>query len=483
MSASIVEGDQMAAETARPRTLFDKVWDAHVIVQREDGDTLLWIDRHFLHEGSFLAFDKLKARGEELARADLTFGVEDHYVPTKVRNLELIDPAIRKMIEQLRANASRHRIRLFDLEDPGQGIVHVVGPEQGLTLPGLTIVCGDSHTATHGAFGALAFGIGASEVAHVLMTQTLWQKKPKRLRVTVDGKLTPGITAKDIALSIIATIGADGAARHAIEYAGSAVRGLSMEGRLTLCNLSIEAGGRCGMIAPDETALNYLRDRPYAPKGDMFERASNDWLSLASDADAVFDKEVSLDGSQIVPVVTWGISPEDALPITASVPDPSAIRDEARASHIRDALAYMDLKPGQALSEVRIDRVFIGSCTNSRIEDMRSAAAVLNGRKARVPGLVSPGSAQVKRRAEEEGLDRIFKEAGLEWVESGCSMCVGMNGDLVPPGERCASTTNRNFKGRQGPGSRTHLMSPAMAAAAAVTGHLADVRPLLSGRI
>jgi 3-isopropylmalate/(R)-2-methylmalate dehydratase large subunit len=473
----------VAAETEMPRTLFDKVWDAHVIVRREDGQNLLWIDRHFLHEGSFLAFDKLKAREAELARADLTFGVEDHYVPTRIRDLERADPAIRRMIELLRASALRHRVRLFDLDDPGQGIVHVVGPEQGLTLPGLTIVCGDSHTATHGAFGALAFGIGASEVAHVLMTQTLWQKKPKRLRVNVDGKLAPGIVAKDIALSIIATIGADGAAGHALEYAGTAVSALSMEGRLTLCNLSIEAGGRCGMVAPDETALNYLRGRPYSPEGETFERACGDWLALASDAEAVFDKEVRLDGSQIAPIVTWGISPEDALPITATVPNPDAVQDGARASHIRDALAYMDLKPGQQLSEVRIDRIFIGSCTNSRIEDMRAAAAVLSGRRARVPGLVSPGSAQVKRQAEEEGLDRIFKEAGLEWVDPGCSMCVGMNGDLVPPGERCASTTNRNFKGRQGPGSRTHLMSPAMAAAAAVAGHLVDVRPLLAGRL
>ncbi|MFN3672358.1 MAG: 3-isopropylmalate dehydratase large subunit [Bosea sp. (in: a-proteobacteria)] len=471
------------AGNGTPRTLFDKVWDAHVVVQREDGQSLLWIDRHFLHEGSFHAFDKLKARGAELARPDLTFGIEDHYVPTRERDLDRIDPAIKRMIVQLRDNAQRHHLRLFGLDDPGQGIVHVVGPEQGLTLPGLTMVCGDSHTATHGAFGALAFGIGASEVAHVLMTQTLWQKRPKRLRITVDGALAPGIVAKDLALSIIAAIGADGAAGHAIEYAGSAVRALSMEGRLTLCNLSIEAGGRCGMVAPDETTLAYLAGRPYAPKFEAFARASEAWLALASDADAGFDREVGLDGGQIAPIVTWGTSPEDALPITMTVPDPARAGDPGRAAHIREALDYMGLRAGQKLEDVAIDRVFIGSCTNSRIEDLRAAAAILSGRKAQVPGLVSPGSAQVKRQAEEEGLDRIFTQAGLDWVASGCSMCVGMNGDLVPPGERCASTTNRNFRGRQGPGARTHLMSPAMAAAAAVTGRLTDMRPLMQGRL
>ncbi|WP_186418792.1 3-isopropylmalate dehydratase large subunit [Bosea sp. CS1GBMeth4] len=474
----------MTAPGGMPRTLFDKVWDEHVVVEREDGQSLLWIDRHFLHEGSFHAFDKLAARDAAVARPDLTFAVEDHYVPTRVRDLAMIDPAVRRMIEQLRANVLHHRLRLFGLEDPGQGIVHVVGPEQGLTLPGLTIVCGDSHTATHGAFGALAFGIGASEVAHVLMTQTLWQKKPKRLRVTVEGRLAPGIVAKDVALSIIAAIGADGAAGHAIEYAGSTICSLSMEGRLTLCNLSIEAGGRCGMVAPDATTLAYLRGRPYAPpQGTAFERAAEDWLSLASDGDAAFDKEVELDAARIAPIVTWGTSPEDALPVTMRVPDPTEAADAGRAAHIREALDYMGLTAGQRLTDVRIDRVFIGSCTNSRIEDIRAAAAVLAGRKSQVPGLVSPGSAQVKRQAEEEGLDRIFRAAGLEWVASGCSMCVGMNGDLVAPGERCASTTNRNFRGRQGPASRTHLMSPAMVAAAAVTGHLADMRVLLESRM
>jgi 3-isopropylmalate/(R)-2-methylmalate dehydratase large subunit len=466
----------------RPRTLFDKLWDIHAVVAREDGATLLWVDRHFIHEGSFHAFDQLKKKGAGVARPDLTFGIADHYVPTRGRDAPIQDAGIRRMVDQLTANSAANGIELFGLNDPRQGIVHVVGPEQGLTLPGLLIVCGDSHTSTHGAFGAYAFGIGASEVAHVLMTQTLWQKKPKRMRIRVEGRTAPGIAAKDIALSTIARIGADGAQGHAVEYAGSAIRALSMEGRLTLCNLSIEGGARCGMVAPDATTIAYLRGRPFAPPGDLFERAAADWLSLAGDAEAAFDREVALDGAEIAPVVTWGVSPEDALPIDGAVPDPERAPDPGKAAQIRDALAYMDLRPGQRLTDIRVDRVFIGSCTNSRIEDLRAAAAVLAGRKARVPGFVSPGSSLVKRQAEEEGLDGIFREAGLEWVESGCSMCVGINGDVVPPGERCASTTNRNFKGRQGPGARTHLMSPAMVAAAAISGHLADVRPLIEGR-
>jgi 3-isopropylmalate/(R)-2-methylmalate dehydratase large subunit len=464
-----------------PRTLFDKLWDSHAIVTREDGQTLVWVDRHFVHEGSFHAFDKLKERGSPVARPDLTFGIADHYVPTR-RAGGVADPAIRHMVDQLRDNAAAHDVLLFGLEDPRQGIVHVVGPEQGLTLPGLLVVCGDSHTSTHGAFGAWGFGIGASDVAHVLMTQTLWQRKPRRMRITVDGDTAPGVGAKDIALSIVARIGADGAQGHAVEYAGSTIKALSMEGRLTLCNLSIEAGARCGMVAPDETTFRYLESRPFAPAREAFERAVADWRQLATDGDAGFDREVGLSADDIAPLVTWGVSPEDALPIGETVPDPDRTADPGRAAHVRDALAYMDLRPGQKLTEIRIDRVFIGSCTNSRIEDLRAAAAVLSGRRAKVPGLVSPGSSLVKRQAEEEGLDRIFRDAGLEWVESGCSMCVGMNGDIVEPGERCASTTNRNFRGRQGPGSRTHLMSPVMAAAAAVTGHLTDARDLLEGR-
>ena len=466
--------------SSAPRTIIDKIWDAHAIATREDGQTLLFIDRHLLHEGSFHAFDQVRKRGAQLARPDLTFGVADHYVPT--RNRTAIAPEIRRMVDQLVDNTTAHGITLFGLDDPRQGIVHVTVPAQGLTLPGLTIVCGDSHTSTHGAFGAYAFGIGASEVAHVMMTQTLWQKRPKRMRIRVDGALPPGSTAKDIALSFIAQVGADGARGHAIEYAGSVVRALSMEGRLTLCNLSIESGGRLGLVAPDETTFAFLKGRPFAPKGEAFERAVADWRALASDDDALFDREIVIDGSEIAPVVTWGVSPEQALPITATVPDPDRIDDVSRAEAARDALTYMGLSPGMKLSDIRIDRVFIGSCTNSRIEDLRAAAAILAGRHAVVPGLVSPGSAAVKKQAEEEGLDHIFRAAGLEWVDSGCSMCVGMNGDLVPPGERCASTTNRNFKGRQGQGARTHLMSPAMVAAAAITGRLTDMRPLLEGR-
>lgn len=466
---------------AAPRTLFDKLWDAHVVVERPSGDALLWIDRHFVHEGSFHAFAQVAGRKGSVAEPALTFGVADHYVPTRGRE-RIADPEIARMIDDLSANTARHGIELFGLDDPRQGIVHVMGPEQGLTLPGLTMVCGDSHTSTHGAFGAYAFGIGASEVAHVLMTQTLWQKKPKRMRITIDGRPAPGVGAKDFILSIIATIGADGARGHAVEYAGEAVRALSMAGRMTMCNMSIEAGARCGLIAPDETTFRFIEGRPFAPVGERWERALAAWRALPGDKGAVFDREIALDAATIAPVVTWGTSPEDALPIDARVPDPDTLADEGRAAAMRDALAYMGLQPGQRLDAIAIDRVFIGSCTNARIEDLRAAASVLAGRKSVVPGLVSPGSAQVKRQAEEEGLDRIFRAAGLEWVESGCSMCVGMNGDRVPAGERCASTTNRNFRGRQGPGARTHLMSPAMAAAAAIAGRLADVRPMLEGR-
>ena len=465
-----------------PPTLIDKLWSAHEIVRRDDGASLLWVDRHYVHEGSFHAFSQMKERGRGVAEPGLTFGVADHYVPTHGRDQAIANPEIAAMVRNLEANTSESRITLFSLRDPRQGIVHVVGPEQGLTLPGLLIVCGDSHTSTHGAFGAYAFGIGASEVAHVLMTQTLWQRKPKRMRITVDGAATIGVGAKDIALAIIAHVGADGAQGHAIEFGGSTIRALSMEGRMTLCNLSIEAGGRCGMVAPDTTTFAYLKGRPYVPKGDAFDRAVDDWSALVSDPDANFDREVKLDGNIIAPIVTWGTTPDDALPIDARVPDPAREANPVRAKYLRDALDYMAIAPGRKLTEIPIDRVFIGSCTNSRIEDLRAAAAVLAGRVSKVPGLVSPGSSSVKRQAEGEGLDRIFRDAGLEWAESGCSMCVGINGDIVPPGERCASTTNRNFRGRQGPGARTHLMSPAMVAAAAVSGHLADVRPLLAGR-
>jgi 3-isopropylmalate/(R)-2-methylmalate dehydratase large subunit len=458
-----------------PRTLFDKLWDRHVIVTREDGESLLWVDRHFVHEGSHHAFRQLDAKGLPLAEPGLTFGIADHYVPTRGRPL-VPDPEVAGMITRLSDNAARHGFRLFGLDDPGQGIVHVVGPEQGLTLPGLLIVCGDSHTSTHGAFGAYAFGIGASEVAHVLMTQTLWQRKPRRMRITANGTLGPHVSAKDLALHVIATIGADGARGHALEYGGPAIRALSMEGRLTLCNMSIEAGARCAMVAPDDTTFAWISGRPHAPKGEALAAAMATWRTLATDEGAVFDRDVTLDATVIAPTVTWGISPEDALPVTARVPVPGT--DEARAAHLAEAVAYMGLTPGQKLTEVVVDQVFIGSCTNARLDDLRAAASVLRGRKAVVPGLVSPGSRLVKRAAEAEGLDRIFTQAGLEWADSGCSMCVGMNGDLVAAGKRCASTTNRNFKGRQGQGARTHLMSPAMVAAAAVTGRITDVRTL-----
>jgi len=464
------------------QTLMDRLWTAHEIVRREDGAALLWVDRHYIHEGSFHAFSQMKARGRSVAEPQLTFGVADHYVPTRGRANGIADPELAAMVRNLASNAADNRVTLFGLNDPRQGIVHVVGPEQGLTLPGLLIVCGDSHTSTHSAFGAYAFGIGASEVAHVLMTQTLWQKKPRRMRVNVEGPTAPGVAAKDIALAIIARIGADGAQGHAIEFAGSAIRALTMEGRMTLCNMSIEAGGRCGMVAPDATTFAYLKGRPYAPQDADFDAAAEAWAALASDADAEFDRDVSLDAADVAPIVTWGTTPDDGLPIDARVPDPAREPNEARKKYIQDALAYMGIVPGTKLTDIAIDRIFIGSCTNARIEDLRAAAAVLADRTSKVPGLVSPGSSQVKRQAEEEGLDRIFRDAGLEWADSGCSMCVGINGDIVPAGERCASTTNRNFRGRQGRGARTHLMSPAMVAAAAVSGHLADVRPLLAGR-
>lgn len=463
-----------------PRTLLDRLWAAHEIVLREDGSSLLWVDRHLVHEGSHHAFTKLAERGAPVAEPALTFAVVDHYAPTRTRDSDLA-PRIAYMIETLRTNAARHGLKLFDLSDPGQGIVHVVGPEQGLTLPGLLINCGDSHTSTHGAFGALAFGIGATEVAHVLATQTIWQKKPAAMRIRIDGELGPGVSAKDIALNWIAMLGADGAQGHAIEYAGSAVRGLSMEGRMTLCNLSIEGGARFGMVAPDETTFAYVRGRPHAPQGSAWDAALEHWAKLSSDEEAPFDRDIRLDAGDIAPTVTWGTSPEHAIPVTSPIPDPETLAN-GRAQAVRDALDYMGLPAGRPIEGVPVDQVFIGSCTNGRIEDLRQAAAVLSGRKARVSGLVSPGSALVKAQAEQEGLDRIFVDAGLEWAASGCSMCVGMNGDLVDPGKRCASSTNRNFRGRQGPGALTHLMSPAMVAAAAVTGTITDVRPLLKGR-
>ncbi len=463
------------------RTLFEKLWSQHVILEEEDGASLLWVDRHLVHEGSHHAFAKLAARGLPVAEPDLTFAVVDHYAPTRNRDLSKAHGDVARMIATLERNAATHGLRIFGLNDPRQGIVHVIGPEQGITLPGLTINCGDSHTSTHGAFGALAFGIGATEVAHVLATQTIWQARPKTMRITVTGELGPAVTAKDVALNWIAKLGADGASGYAIEYAGPVVRALSMEGRMTLCNLSIEGGGRLGMIAPDATTFDYVKGRPFAPEGADWDKAMAYWATLPSDDDAVFDREVTIDGSEIAPTVTWGTSPEEALPITGTIPAPQDLPAD-KAPRARDALDYMGLQPGRPIAGTPVDQVFIGSCTNGRIEDLRLAAAVLKGRKAQVPGMVSPGSSLVKQQAEQEGLDVIFKDAGLEWVDSGCSMCVGMNEDLVAPGNRCASSTNRNFRGRQGRNARTHLMSPAMVAAAAVTGKLTDVRPLLEGR-
>jgi 3-isopropylmalate/(R)-2-methylmalate dehydratase large subunit len=458
-------------------TLFDKIWSSHAILVRPDSATLLHIDRHFVHDGSGNAFRMLNEKGLAVRRPDRTFATPDHYVSTLSHDLASInEPHRRGVIEELEANAKAAGLTLFGLSDQRQGIVHVIGPEQGLSQPGMIIVCGDSHTATHGALGALAFGIGASEVGHVLATQTLWQRKPKNMRIIVDGALADGVHAKDVILAIIARIGTAGGVGHVIEYAGSTIRALGIEARLTICNMSIEAGARAGMVAPDDTTFAYLHGRPYAPKGADWDAALAHWGSLPSDADAQFDREVHLDAAEIAPMVTWGTSPEAAAPITARVPDPASAPDAARRDSIERALAYMDLRPGTPLTEIAIDRVFIGSCTNSRIEDLRAAAKVLDGRRAVVPAMAVPGSGLVKAQAEAEGLDAIFKRAGFEWREAGCSMCVGMNGDLVAPGERCASTSNRNFVGRQGKGARTHLMSPAMAAAAAIAGKLTDVR-------
>ena len=469
--------------TAQPRTLFEKIWQKHVVLEREDGQVLLYVDRHYLQDGSANAFEVLRKRGLKPRAPERALAVADHYVPTDSRDLATQTNAeMRGMAKALGHNAVTAGIRVFALTDPRQGIVHVIGPEQGLSQPGLLIVCGDSHTSTHGALGALAFGIGSSEVAHVLATQTLWQRRPKTLRITVAGRLGAAVSGKDLILAIIAKIGAAGAVGHVIEYSGPAIRALSMEGRLTVCNMSIEAGARAGMVSPDDTTFEYLAGRPGVPQGADWERAVEKWRALATSEDARFDREVSIDGSRVVPMVTWGTSPEDALPIDARVPDPSSAPDAAKREAMGRSLAYMDLKPGTALTDVKVDRVFIGSCTNGRIEDLRSAAAVARGRKVAkgVEAWVVPGSGLVKAQAESEGLDRVFKDAGFQWRYAGCSMCIGTNGDTVAPGQRSASSTNRNFQGRQGPGARTHLMSPAMCAAAAVTGRFTDVRKILS---
>ncbi|HSD35045.1 MAG TPA: 3-isopropylmalate dehydratase large subunit [Alphaproteobacteria bacterium] len=465
----------------KPRTLFQKIWDSHVVHRQEDGTCVLYIDRHLVHEvTSPQAFEGLRAGGRKVRRPDATLAVADHNVPTSDRSEGIKEEESRIQVETLEKNCAEFGVPYFSMHDIRQGIVHIIGPEQGLTQPGMTIVCGDSHTATHGAFGALAFGIGTSEVEHVLATQTLLQKPAKNMRIRVEGKLPLGVTAKDVILAIIGKIGTAGGTGHVIEYAGEAVSGLSMEGRMTVCNMSIEAGARAGLIAPDETTYEYLKGRPMAPKAGAWEQALAYWRTLPSDPGAAYDKEVVLQAADIAPQVTWGTSPEAVLPITGKVPDPADEPNEDRRRSIERALDYMGLKPGTPLKEVKIDRVFIGSCTNGRIEDLRAVAAIAKGRKVApwVQAMVVPGSGLVKHQAEEEGLDRILKEAGFDWREPGCSMCLAMNPDRLEPGERCASTSNRNFEGRQGYRGRTHLVSPQMAAAAAIAGHFVDVRKL-----
>jgi 3-isopropylmalate/(R)-2-methylmalate dehydratase large subunit len=461
------------------KTLYDKIWDAHLVEARPGEAPILYIDRHLIHEvTSPQAFEGLRLSGRKVRRPELTLAVADHNVPTKDRDQGITEPESRLQVETLEKNTREFGVEYLAMDDIRQGIVHIVGPEQGWTLPGTTIVCGDSHTATHGAFGALAFGIGTSEVEHVLATQTLLAQPSKNMRVTVNGKLPDGVTAKDIALAIIAKIGTAGGTGYVIEYAGEAVRGLSMEGRMTLCNLTIEGGARAGLVAVDDTTIDYIKGRPRAPKGASFEAATHYWRTLKSDPDATFDAEVTLDARDIVPMVTWGTSPEQALPITANVPDPAAMKEEHHRAAATRALDYMGLQANMKLTDIQVDHVFIGSCTNGRIEDLRAAAEVAKGRKvaSSVNAIVVPGSGLVKHQAEQEGLDQVFIAAGFEWREPGCSMCLAMNADKLKPGERCASTSNRNFEGRQGRGGRTHLVSPAMAAAAAITGHLTDIR-------
>ena len=460
-----------------PRTLFEKVWDVHVVAAPEGQSTLLYVDLHLVHEvTSPQAFDGLRAAGRKVREPLRTIATVDHNVPTEPRGTPIFDPIARKQIEALQKNCRHFGVRLFDIDSPEQGIVHVIGPELGFTQPGMTIVCGDSHTSTHGAFGGVAFGIGTSEVEHVLATQTLPQRKPKTMLIQVNGKLAEGVSAKDLVLGIIGKIGTDGATAHVIEYAGEAIRALSMEGRMTVCNMSIEAGARAGMIAPDETTFAYIKGRRYAPQGKDWDAAVAHWRALASDPGANYDKVVKINASELAPFVTWGTNPGMVVPITARVPDlPANGSDRASAERM---LEYMGLEPGTPIERIKVDRVFIGSCTNSRLEDLTAAARIAKGHRVAsgVRAMVVPGSQKIKQAAEQQGLHRIFQEAGFEWRESGCSMCLGMNPDILNPGERCASTSNRNFEGRQGRGGRTHLVSPMMAAAAAITGHFTDIR-------
>jgi 3-isopropylmalate/(R)-2-methylmalate dehydratase large subunit len=461
------------------KTLFEKVWDDHVVYQEPQQPALLYIDLHLVHEvTSPQAFEGLRTAGRKVRAPHRTFATQDHNVPTTNRNLPIADPDSARQVEALRANCREFDVRLFDLGEHEQGIVHVIGPELGLTHPGMTIVCGDSHTATHGAFGALAFGIGTSEVEHVLATQCLWQERPRTMEIRVEGQLGLGVTAKDIILAVIGRIGTAGATGHVIEYRGSAISALSMEERMTVCNMSIEAGARAGMIAPDQITIDYLRGRRYVPQDAEFDRAAARWLTLATDDGAPFDVSVVLDAAAIAPQVTWGTNPGMVAEVTAKVPDPRSFAEASQSRAAEQALKYMGLDPGTPITDIKIDRVFIGSCTNSRLLDLKAAAQIVKGRKvaSHVAAMVVPGSQQVKKEAEEIGLDRIFTEAGFEWRESGCSMCLGMNPDILKPQERCASTSNRNFEGRQGKGGRTHLVSPQMAAAAAIAGHFVDVR-------
>jgi 3-isopropylmalate/(R)-2-methylmalate dehydratase large subunit len=463
---------------ATKRTLFEKIWDAHLVAQPDGRSPILYIDLHLVHEvTSPQAFDGLRAAGRQVRQPSRTVATVDHNIPTEPRGTPITDLIAAKQIAALQANCKEFGVPLFDMDSPDQGIVHVIGPELGLTRPGMTIVCGDSHTSTHGAFGALAFGIGTSEVEHVLATQCLAQQRPKTMKIDVRGRLSEGVTAKDLALGIIGQMGTDGATGHVVEYAGEAVRALSMEGRMTLCNMSIEGGARAGMVAPDETTFEYVKGKRFAPRDAEWEKTVAEWRILPSDEGAGFDKVIEIDGAQLSPFVTWGTNPGMVAPVTGRIPEFTALQDgDRRATEM--ALQYMGLEPGKRIEDIGIDRVFIGSCTNSRLEDLRAAARVARGHhvSANVRAMVVPGSQSVKRAAEQEGLHKIFLEAGFEWRESGCSMCLGMNPDILQPGERCASTSNRNFEGRQGRGGRTHLVSPMMAAAAAIAGHFTDIR-------
>ncbi|MDF1721718.1 MAG: 3-isopropylmalate dehydratase large subunit [Minwuia sp.] len=466
---------------SQAKTLFDKIWDAHVVETRPDGSAILYIDRHLVHEvTSPQAFEGLRNTGRTVRRPDATLAVADHNVPTTDRSAGIADEESRIQVETLEKNCAEFGVPYFGMDDIRQGIVHIIGPEQGFTLPGMTIVCGDSHTATHGAFGALAFGIGTSEVEHVLATQCLLQQKSKNMLVRIEGDLTPGVTAKDLVLAVIGVTGTAGGTGYVIEYAGSAIRDLSMEGRMTVCNMSIEAGARAGLIAADQKTFDYVRGRAMAPKAGGYEQAVEYWKTMVSDEGAHYDKVIEMAAGDIVPHVTWGTSPQDVAPITARVPDPAEVDDEIKRDSLIRALNYMGLEPGVKLTDVAIEKVFIGSCTNGRIEDLRAVAEVAKGRKVAdgVHAMIVPGSGLVKEQAESEGLDKIFVEAGFDWREPGCSMCLAMNADRLEPGQRCASTSNRNFEGRQGRGGRTHLVSPGMAAAAAIAGKLADVRDL-----